>query len=332
MSERILITGAQGFVGRYATAAFLRQGATVLGTGRSRQQQQCFTHQYPIAGDLRPAPLPAELANPSTARYSYVPCDLADAEAVASLVRDARPDRVVHLAGALRDESEQALIQSNTLATGNLMTAVARHAAAAMVVLGSSGSVYGAQPRLPVAESAEPAPVGSYAQSKRASEQVAEAVAREAGLDLAVARIFNLVGPGIQSRHLPGYLAHLIAEIEAGKRASVIELGSLSTTRDLIDVRDVADWLVRLPRSAGITYWNVASGKEVSMTTLVECFIRYASVPIEVKTDDARSRVGADRLFAETRIRTLLPASITLEQSVLDMLAYARACAVALTP
>lgn len=306
----ILVTGAQGFVGRWVTAELLDRGHRVVGLGRS-----------PPRTDRRSG----------VGRYRYVAADLCDPAAARRAVEESRPELAIHLAAALRDESWSDLVASNVTAGSNLLTAVAAAKAPVRLVYASSGSVYGAQERLPCAETAAPRPVGLYSASKLMGELAVQALAAHAGLPLCVARVFNLLGPELQPRHLAARLAREVAAIELGRRPPSIVTGPLGATRDFIDVRDVGRMLADLadaPRLRPLI--NVASGRETLVRELAQGLIARARMPIElVESRDAAAPVGADRQAGDTRLAQahgLIP-RIDLERSLDDMLAFARAAA-----
>ena len=324
MSDTVLVTGVQGFIGRYTAASLLAQGCRVIGTGRSRRSDSHFTHKFTIGDAEWMAPLPPALRPRADQNYVYAPCDMEDRDAIDALLNEFRPARVIHLAGALRDEDDRRLAAHNRDAAANVAAAMARFCPGALLILGSSGSVFGEQPSMPIAEHADPAPVGAYAISKRDGELAAQAVARQAGLRMIAARIFNVVGPGVQTRHLPGYLAHKVAEIEANICPPEIATGTLSAIRDLIDVRDVARHLTLLDGSAPPCV-NIASGQGVVMSDMVNMFAGASSVPFALSIDRSRDRAGVDSIFADVPTISRMPGSLVpLKQSVADMLDYAR--------
>jgi nucleoside-diphosphate-sugar epimerase len=279
----VLVTGAQGFIGRYLVARYLTSNpcGTVVGIGRSQGQQESFTHTVRWGADRVPAPLPAPLraalANPA---YHYIAVDLLDRRAMVQLLRVFEPQVVVHLAGALRDEPTPRLFEINVLGTEALLEAIA---AAELryppkVIFGSSGSVYGAiaSAALPIHEDTRVQPIDAYAVSKHAAENLALVIARRHGIALSIARIFNVVGPGQDERHICGWLARQFAEARAGIAKGEITVGPLSTTRDFIDVRDVAvgiQLIASQPRPAPI--YNVASGIE---TEVAQVFARLSKL------------------------------------------------------
>jgi GDP-4-dehydro-6-deoxy-D-mannose reductase len=261
-------------VGRYAAAAWLKRDPQVeiLGLGRSPRVAG-FTHRVQYGDAQVPAPLPRDLAPLLTSpRCRYARQDLLDRPGLEGLLRDFRPDAVVHLASALRDEDPAVLEAGNPGATRSLLEAIAAACPRPVVVVhGSSGGVYGVPQVLPIPEDHPCAPTYPYARAKLAAERVARESAERYRLPLVVARIFNPVGPGQDERHLAGSLASQLAAIVRGQAPPAVSLMPLDGTRDFQDVRDVAAALVRLAErsDAGSTV-NVASGVETPTVQIWE--------------------------------------------------------------
>lgn len=307
---RVLVTGAQGFIGRHVVADWLRSDAdaVVMGVGRSPRQDDHFTHSVTWKGATVPAPLSLDARAPAAHRSLYAQLDVTDTTGLTRLLQEFRPDVVVHLAGALRDETPQRLIGTNV---GGAVSVVQAIVGAGIefprVVLGSSGSVYGVvdgRP-LPLDEAAPCAPIDPYSASKLAAEQMAQIVADEHGVPVIRARIFNPVGPGQEERHLGGWLGGQIASIMSGHGTAEISVGPLHTTRDYIDVRDTATALraVALSGEAGSVY-NVATGVETSGDELLAGLLALAGVEVAIerralpprRNDMVRHVASIDRL------------------------------------
>ena len=147
MTTRVLITGAQGFCGRYLVAEWLAHDphAEVVGLGRSPRLDDAFTHEVRWGHRSVRAPLPPALARAARdPRYRYVPLDLHDRPGVTRLLQELRPTHVVHLAAALRDEPAARLLDANVGVLEALLEALAGAAVDVQrVVLGSSGGAPG---------------------------------------------------------------------------------------------------------------------------------------------------------------------------------------------
>ena len=274
---RVLVTGAQGFVGRYLVRTLLatRKHIVVVGTGRSPREDARFTHRIDCRGQSVPAPLPAELLESAADdRYRYVAVDVEREQDISQFLEEFRPQWIIHLASALRDEAPDRLLRCNVQGTINLTSAIGRCGLTdARVVLGSSASVYGeAEPAdLPISEAHPVRPVEMYGVSKVAAECAARALAQVYGIKLVTARIFNIVGPGQEERHVCARLVSQLAPAADEPGALTLRVGRLDTTRDFVDVRDAATAIVLLAERgvAGEAY-NVASGIETSIRSVLD--------------------------------------------------------------
>jgi GDP-4-dehydro-6-deoxy-D-mannose reductase len=287
-SGPILVTGADGFVGRHLLKELGEDG---------------------VAGRV----------------------DVLDGGAVTSELEAVKPRAVVHLA-ALSSVSESweetvPLWRTNVLGTVQVLEAVRNAAPTALVLLASSGEVYGRAATLPVTEDAPVAPLSPYAASKAAAE-LAAGQAALAGTDVVVARSFPHVGPGQDERFAVGSWTKQIARLEAEGGGTLL-VGDLSAERDLTDVRDVCRaYRLLLDRDVSAGTYNVASGRAVPMRRVVELLVDFAGVPVEVAQDETRRRpVDIPKLAgdpAKLRAATGWEPEIPLERTLSDALAAAR--------
>jgi nucleoside-diphosphate-sugar epimerase len=280
---KILVTGAQGFVARYFIAAALQDDPSVevVGIGRSPRRDDAFTHVVAWGSRTVAAPLPTELRQKTwQARISYRAMDLNDADSLRQLLRDSRPNAIVHLASGLRDDDAAHLVGTNITGSIRLIQAVATaDIDLQLLLLGSTGGVYGVPQSLPIAESAPCRPVDLYSATKLGAEHATRVLAETTGVRVIWARLFNLVGPGQDERHVCGRLAAQAAAIARGLGAPVMKVGNLDATRDFIDVRDAVGGLAMLLKSgdAGEVY-NVASGQESSIQEVLDLTMRAAGI------------------------------------------------------
>lgn len=334
MKTRVFITGAQGFCGRYLIADWLAHDPEleVVGVGRSRREDAVFTHEVHWGHRAVAAPLPDALARAARdPRYRYVPLDLHDRPTLTRLLQEFHPTHVVHLAAALRDEPVARLFDANVDALVDLLEAlVGANVDVRRVVLASSGSVYGnpAERHLPIPEDAPCDPVDLHAVSKLAGEQVSRIVAKQRGLPVVWARIFNPAGPGQDERHLCGRLAQQATAIAAGVIPPTLEVGALTATRDFVDVRDVARGLRMLaltPSGVDGGAYNVGSGREDRTEQVLTDVLRFAGIERSVRLVQLPPRpMDIPRHFADvTRLRALgYDARYTLSDSLRDVVDY----------
>jgi nucleoside-diphosphate-sugar epimerase len=330
MSRRYLITGAQGLVGRYLTARILdlERDAQVVGIGRSKRIDGFFTHAISLGGQHRRAPLPPELLASLDDRYRYRSLSLLDTATVRQVIDEIEPDCVFHLASALHSASDRDLFETNVEGTASLMNAISdAHARKALVILGSSASVYGEPVALPISESHPCEPDGMYGVTKLAAEHIARVKAARMGVAVVTARIFNVVAPGQAESHVCGRFAAQVASW-AHRDSQVLDVGPLGATRDFVDARDVAAALLLVAQEglAGQTY-NVASGVETSIHFVLSELIRIAGLEGRVRFSPKGDRpAGVSRHAADTsRLASLgfVPA-YPIATSLQDLLRYYR--------
>jgi nucleoside-diphosphate-sugar epimerase len=331
VSTRFFITGAQGFVGRYVTAHLLaeRPDAEVFGIGRSPELRETFAHTIGWAGVRVPGPLPADLESaPHHSAYRYASIDLNARLPLIRALAAFRPHVVIHLASALRDDPPGDLVRINVEGTGTLIESIAEAGVdLRRLVVCSSGGVYGSGVP-PFDEETACWPVDLYSVSKLTAEDLARALAARRGIATIVARLFNVVGAGEDDRHAGPQFARQTAEIHHGLRARVVDVGDLSATRDLIDVRDVAAALATLAdRGAAGGVYNVATGVESSMRSLLDSVLGAAGLSgaVEIRQRPVGSS-GLPHHFADvSRLRALGWAPhFELARSAWDMVEYYR--------
>jgi nucleoside-diphosphate-sugar epimerase len=285
MTRRYLVTGAQGFIGRYLIPHLLDRfpQSTVLGVGRSRGQDSIFHHSVTCGDRHILAPLPEHLRNLDTERHSYVASDLAST-ALSELIRDFHPTAIIHLAASLRGISEEVIFQNNVRSTKGLLDAIrASGVKIRFLLLASSGGVYGRQESLPIVETAPVQPLDLYSRSKLASEELTRSFALQSEIPTAIARIFNVFGPGQDELHFVGSVAAQVAAILSRKSAPVIRTGPLSSTRDFLDVRDVCSALGTILERSMEGVCNVASGVETNVGDLLQLLLQIAGLQATVE-------------------------------------------------
>ena len=274
---RILITGAGGFVGRHAMAAFARN----LGPGDA------------LAG------IGTSLAPASQTQVALCRINLLDGAATANFIADFRPTDILHLAALSSVQqsigSAVETWRSNVLGLLNLAEAVTAHAKGATFLFVSSGEVYGRAflCGVPVDESTRPWPTNTYSRTKLVGEDLLTDTFSSAGVKLVTLRPFNHIGPGQDERFVVPSFAGQIARIEAGLGSPVVEVGDLSAKRDFLDVSDVVAAYVALVKfSDGLpdrSTFNIASGLARPISDILDHLKSKARVPFQV-------RIAADRL------------------------------------
>jgi GDP-4-dehydro-6-deoxy-D-mannose reductase len=298
-ARTLLLVGAGGFVGAHLSAAAEQAGLRVVAAGRE-----------PTAG------APA--------------CDLTDAKSVVRCIEVAAPDLIVNAAGAASVgrswERPAETFAINTTGVLHLVEAVAAAAPSTHLLCLSSADVYGVRKEreLPLGEDLEPRPVTPYGASKASMEVVCDQYARAKGLRIAVARVFNLIGPGQSPRFaVPGFARRIAAAEREGDEVE-LSLGNGAAIRDFVDVRDGALALLELSRRELSGTFNVCSGRGTAISALVAELAAAAAVPVKVRDDPGLGRpadpptlVGDPRRLREA---AGFAPEIPLEQTLGDLL------------
>ncbi len=307
---RAFITGITGFCGAHLAAHLAAAGAEVSGMVRRAMP----------AGDK------------SQGRTRFLQGDLLNPPEIHRALRMVEPDIIFHMGGRIFPMDDlPMLMQVNAVGTDYLLRAVLTLGRNVPVVIASSASVYGApgERELPLREDAPIRPLTAYGISKMAQEAVALQYRRVWGLQIVIARTFNISGPGENPQFVCAALARQIAEIAAGLREAVVRVGAVETWRAFTDVRDVVEaynLLAKQERAHAI--YNVCSRTVRSVRWVLETLLGLSGHPIRVEDHLPRPaaievpRLEGDpaKIEAETGWRPAIP----LEQTLRDLLDHWR--------
>jgi nucleoside-diphosphate-sugar epimerase len=209
---------------------------------------------------------------------------------VAELIASAAPDVVVNCAGATAGAAE-VLAAANITTVHTLVTALLRwpgggrpaggaRPSPRLVHIGSAAE-YGAVPAgVPVTEDAVPRPAGLYGATKLGGTRLVE-LARTAGADAVVLRLFNVVGAGTPEDTLPG------AAVAQLRHGGGLKLGPLDAVRDFVDARDAADAVLAAAAAPALPHAivNIGSGTGVAARVLVRQLLIVAGLDVAVHED-----------------------------------------------
>jgi GDP-4-dehydro-6-deoxy-D-mannose reductase len=302
-----LITGATGFAGGHLLDRYTARGERVAAWGHRGSDRQG------VQAD----------------GVDWDAVDLLDRRAVRDALARIRPSLIYHCAGAAHVltawQTPTHSLRVNVLGTHNLLEAAHDAGLTCRVLVTGSALIYAPQATTLTEESPIGAPT-PYGVSKLAQEMVAAA----ANLPALLVRPFNHAGP----RQLPSFatsaFAQQIAEIEAGRRESVLRVGNLDAQRDITDVRDTVRAYEAIAERGrpGVPY-NVCSGSAHSMRALLDILLSLSTVRVRIEVDPSRLRPSDNpvilgshaRLTADTGWTPRIP----IEQTLADLLDYWRA-------
>jgi UDP-glucose 4-epimerase len=274
----VLVTGGAGYVGGTVATILMQAGhqVTVL-------DNLCHSRREAL-------PVGAE----------FVEADVADRPRVERLLREMRPDGVLHFAALIEAgesmQKPEIYFRNNTASTLALLEAM-QATGVKRLVFSSTAAVYGEPKSTPIEETAELAPTNAYGESKLLVEQMLKWFHRIHGLRYASLRYFNVAGalPGRGEAHEPEtHLIPLILDVALGRRKSISIFGDDYPTpdgtciRDYIHVSDLADAhilaLDALEKSDRLIL-NLGNGNGFSVKEVVEAARRVTgqAIPVELK-------------------------------------------------
>lgn len=272
--SRLLLTGANGFVGSILTA---------------RAQQAGF-HVVTLARRLMPE---------KPISVKQIACDICNSDGLAQAIADAKPSHVIHLAAMSHVPTSfiepLATWQTNVMGSMNLLEAVKQHAPDAFVLFASSSEVYGGAFRSGVAvdEQTNCEPLNPYAASKLAAESAFREYFRQ-GMKGVIARPFNHIGAQQSADFVTASFARQIALIEAGKQSPVLKVGNLQASRDFLDVQDVCGAYLDILKLADSDDYprcmNIASGQSRTISSVLDLLLSLSTKQITVELDTDRLR------------------------------------------
>ena len=285
LGQRVLVTGADGFIGSHLAEACVQAGARV----------RALTW-YDASG--RRGWLDDTAAN-LRADMEVVATDIRDAESVRQAVRDC--DLVLHLAALIgipySYEAPRSYVDTNITGTLNVLTAAREHGA--RVVHTSTSEVYGTARTTPMSEDHPLVGQSPYAASKIGADQMALSFHRAFDLPVTVVRPFNTYGPRQSTRAV---IPTIISQVAAGN--DTIKLGATAPTRDFLFVEDTVNGFLaaaKSPHAAGGTF-NLGTGFEISIGDLAGLIGSVMERDFVVVADDERFRPDAsevDRLVCD---------------------------------
>lgn len=287
--ERVLVTGADGFIGSHLAEFLVEKGYEV----RALTQYNSFNSW----GWLDESVFSKDMDIRSG--------DIRDAEFCHKLVEDI--DTVFHLAALIAIpfsyQAPASYVETNIGGTLNLLNAGLRHEVKAFLQT-STSEVYGSARFVPINESHPLQPQSPYSASKIGADALAQSYYNAFEMPVALVRPFNTFGPRQSARAV---IPTVITQIANGQTS--LKLGDTSPTRDFNFVTDTCrgfEMIAREPKALGQVL-NLGSGAEISIGDTVSLIADLMGASIEIEVDQQRirpeksevNRLLCDRSLAE---------------------------------
>jgi UDP-glucose 4-epimerase len=278
----VLVTGGAGYIGGTVSTILMQAGHKVTVLDNLCHSKR---NEVPVGVD-------------------FVEADIADRPRVESLLRELKPDGVLHFAALIEAgesmQKPEIYFRNNTASTLSLLEAMLA-TGTQNLVFSSTAAVYGEPKSTPIFETAELAPTNAYGESKLLVEHMLRWFHRIHGLRYAALRYFNVAGslPNRGEAHEPeSHLIPLILDVALGRRDKILIFGEDYDTpdgtciRDYIHVVDLADahiLALKALQTKDRMIYNLGNGSGFSVKEVIEAARRVTGHPIPVEIKPRRA-------------------------------------------
>lgn len=290
IGKKVLVTGADGFIGSHLVEALLAHGCDV--------RSFVFYNSFNSWGWLDS--LPADVVKD----LDVFPGDIRDPNGVAQAMEGC--DVIFHLAALIAIpfsyHSPDSYVDTNIKGTLNVLQA-ARKLNVERVLVTSTSEVYGTAQYAPIDEKHPYQGQSPYSATKIGADRLAESFYRSFQTPVTIVRPFNTYGPRQSARAV---IPTIITQLLLG--ATELKLGSLSPTRDFNYVKDTAKGFIALAGSDAAIgrEVNIATGTEVSVGDIAKVLIDELNPGTRIVTEDERLRPEASEVFRLIGDNTLI--------------------------
>ncbi len=285
--KKVLVTGADGFIGSHLTEALLAEGCEV----RALAQYNSFNNWGWLEDIHHPG-------------LEVVTGDVRDPNFCRHIVKGV--DTVFHLAALIAIPysyvAPDSYVDTNVKGTLNICQAV-RDEGVGRLLVTSTSEVYGTAKYVPIDEKHPKQPQSPYSASKIGADAIALSFHNAFETPVTIVRPFNTYGPRQSARAI---IPTIITQIANGERE--IKVGDLTPTRDFNYVADTAAGFIALaksPETIGKEI-NIATGKEVSMANTLQTIARLMDADVKWVTDPQRLRPSGSEVFRLLGDNTLI--------------------------
>jgi len=279
--KKILVTGADGFIGSHLVEELVNQGYDV--------KAFCLYNSFNTWGWID------SLSEELKSKIEVFSGDVRDPNGVRTAMKGC--DIVFHLAALIAIpysyHSPDSYVDTNVKGTLNILQA-ARDFGVERVLVTSTSEVYGTAQYVPINEAHPMQPQSPYSASKIGADCMADSFYRSFDLPVTIVRPFNTYGPRQSARAIiPTIITQLLNGYDE------IKLGDLTPTRDLLFVKDTAKGFISIANSPELIgeHCNIATNSEVSMQEIADTIIKLINPNAKIIQDETRIRPSKSEVF-----------------------------------
>jgi GDP-4-dehydro-6-deoxy-D-mannose reductase len=306
---RYLITGAAGFVGKFLIDALAAQDETAEIFG-------------------------VDLCTPKSLAFPFQSLNLQDKEVFFEIIESFQPENLIHLAAvssvAASWQNPADCIANNTQILLNVLEAVRQKRPQCRILAVGSSEVYDTVNRNeqspPLTENTPQRAENPYALGRKMQEEIVSFYRTHYELGIVSTRSFSHTGPGQAPRFaVPSFVEQLTAAKKKGLKKAVLQTGNVDLIRDFSDVRDVVQaYLLLLRKGTCGEFYNVCSGRGVSLRNIIETAAKMSELEAVIEIDPSKIRPSDPKFIvgsaAKLKADTGWQPKYTLEETLRDMM------------
>lgn len=292
--DKLLITGASGFTGYHAYEYFSKLDLDIIAI--TKQRNFCYK------------------------KIKTIQCDLSNKEAIKDLIKQIKPNYVLHLAGqnavgrSWKDPLDT--LEVNVMGTAYLIEALRQEAPNCKTVIVSSALQFNSTS---ISTFNHP-----YGLSKTIQSIISQFWAISYNMHIVIAKPSNLIGPGF-STGVCSIFARRIVNMEREKEEKFLNVSNLNNHLDFLDVRDAVrayDFLLTKGKSGDI--YDVSSGKSRSLEEIINIFRKTTAIQFQTKVNDQSPLINHVDLYPLSLIELGWQPTIPLETTIKDIVDFYR--------
>ena len=279
--KKVLITGADGFIGSHLTEVLVNYGYDV--------RAFVYYNSFNSYGWLDSIPVETK------SKIEFFAGDIRDPNGVREAMKGV--DIVFHLAALIAIpfsyHSPDSYIDTNVKGTLNIIQA-ARDNQVSRLLVTSTSEVYGTAQFVPITELHPKQPQSPYSASKIGADAIADSFYRSFDLPLTIVRPFNTFGPRQSARAV---IPTIISQLLNG--AEDIKLGDITPTRDLLFVKDTVNGFLKIAECNKLIGHevNIATQSEITVGDLAQLLINQINPKAKIVSDSVRLRPEKSEVF-----------------------------------
>lgn len=342
--KKILITGANGFIGSHLVDFCLSENVEIFGIERPNQNYRNLSHytngkstfendeKLEFCGELIRIPT-------INSKLSILECDIKNKDLLDKIITKVNPNFVFHFAAQPfiipSWEDPVDTIQTNVIGTIYIFEIIKKNNLNSRVILAGTSAEYGLTTQLkrPLKETDPLLAIHPYGISKIAAELLARQYYINFGIESIILRFFNQTGVR-RINDAPSDFIKQVVEIELKQSEPIIQVGNLRPFRDFTDIKDSikAIWLTATKGTPGQTY-NICSNNKIQIRELLDIILSFSKEKIQVfentlqkirKTDEDIIIGDNTKIKEELGWEPIIPIKTTLKEMYNYKLDYYR--------